>query len=254
MSHFTMPASHYMTSPVITIPSTSSSIEAEATLDRHEITAVGIVDERGALVGVLSRSDLLRAASGEPGETFSVPSVPVTELMSPEPATATEDTPLAVVAKTMLKNRFHRIFITRGDEPVGVVSTRDMARAVFDDRIETPAIEIATKSIIRVSPHDSIALAVQRLDASNRHGLIVVDDGWPVGTFSQVDALQSRARDPRTEVEEVMECRILVVRPETPLHQVARRALAMNVRRVVLLDDHAIAGVVSTFDFLRAVR
>jgi len=71
MSSFKVAASAYMSSPVLAVPSTESAIEVEARFDKHDITALGVVDD-GKLVGVLSRSDLLKAASGESGATWSV--------------------------------------------------------------------------------------------------------------------------------------------------------------------------------------
>jgi CBS domain-containing protein len=179
---------------------------------------------------------------------------PVGDLMTTNPITVSVDEPLSRIARTMLKERIHRVFVERDGEPVGVVSTKDLMRAVLAKRVKTPIIEIATKSIVRVSPDDSLSLAVDRLEASNKHGLLVVDDTWPLGTFSQTDALAARARDPRTPVEDVMNLRFLVVPARLAMYRAAHQALTMNVRRIVLVDDDGLVGVVSTFDFARIVR
>lgn len=252
MSNFTVPASEYMTSPVVTVRHDASAVEAETVLEDRGITAVGVVDDAG-LVGVLSRTDLLNAASGESGETFSVPDVPVSELMTAEPERCAADTPLDEVAKVMLKKRFHRVFVDGNDGVAGVVSTRDIMRAVLDKKVSMPASEIATKKVFSIPATESIALAVERLDKTNRHGLVVVDGGFPVGTFSQLDALLGRARDPRTPVEDAMNLALLVLPHDIALHRAARQALAMNVRRFVLTDADRIIGVVSSFDFCRVV-
>ncbi len=253
MSHFKVPASDYMNAPVITIRRGVSANSAEQLLDEHGITAVGVTDDTGKLIGVLSRTDLLKAASGASGANFEVPGVPVVELMSPTPETVDAEAPLDAVAKAMKKNRFHRIFVQKSDRLAGVISTRDIMRAVFDKRIDRPASEIATTSVVRVRPDDTIALAVERLELSNRHGLIVTDGRWPVGTFGQTEALLSRARDPRTHVEEVMETRMLALPSQISLHRAARQALAMGVRRMVLVGEQSIEGIVSSFDFCRVV-
>lgn len=247
-----VPAKDYMSSPVVTIAPDASALDAEALLESKQITAVAVTDAAG-LVGVLSRTDLMNAVSAESGETFRVPDVPVRELMTAEPARCDAETPLAEVAKTMLKRRIHRLFVDGPDGLAGVVSTRDVMRAVHDQKVRTPAVEIATKKVFRVEATDSIALAVERLDATNRHGLVVTDEGFPVGTFSQLDALLGRARDPRTPVEEVMNLQLLVLPHDIALHRAARQALAMNVRRFVLRDEDRLVGVVSSFDFCRVV-
>ncbi len=254
MANFKMPVSEYMTSDPVVLKATDSTIAAEAALDKHGITAVGVVDDGGKLVGVLSRTDLLRAADAESGETFRIPDEPIANFMSKDPATVSPDSPLDEAARLMLKKRFHRLFVADGDQTVGVLSARDVMRAVHEKRVKIPAIEIATTSVIKVKDDDPIALAVDRLDLANRHGLIVTHDSWPVGTFSQIDALLARAKDPNTAVEEVMEVRILALPPSTPLYRVAQQALAMDVRRVVLVSEQSvngIDGVISSFDYCR---
>ena len=64
--------------------------------------------------------------------------------MTPEPIRVDADAPLDAVAKLMLGERIHRVFVDREGAPVGVCSTRDIMRAVHDKRVTTPAIEIAT--------------------------------------------------------------------------------------------------------------
>ena len=256
MTHFKSPVREYMSAPPVLIGAAASTVDAEALLDRRAITALGVTDTEGRLVGVLSRTDLLRAADAESGATFTVPDAAVERFMTSDPITVSPDSELDAAAKRMLKAHIHRVFVVEDGKPVGVLSTRDVMRAVHEKQVRAPAIEIASTSVAKVRADDPIALAVDRLDRSNRHGLIVTDRaGWPVGTFAQVDALLGRAKDPKTPVEDAMECRILVLPPSTPLYRLAQQALAMNVRRVVLMDrdDLGIRGVVSSFDFCRLV-
>ncbi|MBX3271183.1 MAG: CBS domain-containing protein [Sandaracinaceae bacterium] len=253
MPNFKTPVLEYTTSPILGVSPGASALEAERLITSHEVSALGVLDA-GALVGVISRTDLIDAATGEPGQVFGLPDVPVRSLMTASPITVAADAPLDAVARVFLRERIHRVFVERDGAPFGVCSTRDLMRAVHDARVTQPAIEIATTGIVRVEATDSLSLAVSRLEASNKQGLVVVDEGWPVGTFSQLDALYARARDPRTSVEEVMSSRVLALPPSIPLHRAARQALALNVRRILLVDEGAIRGIVSTFDFARVMR
>jgi CBS domain-containing protein len=252
MSNFAIDASEYMSSPIRMVDEKTPAEEAERLMTEHSVSALG-VSRNGELVGVVSRTDLLQSSSAEVGETFRVSDEPVAGMMTPDPLIVSDDTPLAEVAKIMLKNRIHRVFIEDGGKPTGVVSTKDLMRAVFEKRVRTPIIEIATKSIVKVKPDDSLSLAVDRLEASNKHGLVVANDKWPLGTFSQADALITRAMDPRTPIDEVMNPRILVVPANLPTYRAAHQALTMNVRRIILVDE-GIAGIASTYDFARVVK
>jgi len=254
MTTFHAQVSAFMSTPVHSVPLDATAIEVDRALEQHGISATGVVDASGALVGVLSRTDLLQSASGVSGQTFELAKSTAAELMTPDPITVSDDTSLEATARVFVKKRIHRVFVERDGQTVGVLSTRDLMRAVMEKRVRTPAIEIATRSIVRVEASDSLALAVDRLDVSNKHGLVVVDEGWPVGTFSQNDALLARARDPRTRIDEVMNLRVLSLPPSIPIHRAAAQALALGVRRILLVDEREIAGVLSTFDFARVVR
>ena len=253
MANFKSPVSEYMSSPILAVSPHASALEADRLMEDRQVSALGVMDG-DELVGVISRTDLLDAASGEPGQAFSLPDEAVRHLMTPEPIRVDADAPLDAVAKLMLGERIHRVFVDRDGAPVGVCSTRDIMRAVHDKRVTTPAIEIATTGVVRANVDDSLSLGISRLDVSNKHGLVVVDGDWPVGTFSQIDALEARARDPRTPLEDVMNLLVLALPPSIPLYRAAGQALALNVRRILLVDEMRIKGVVSTFDFARVVR
>ncbi len=252
MSNFATPASEWMTTPIRMVDRKTPAVDAERILEQYSMSALGVSDG-GALVGVVTRTDLLATSSAEPGETLRLSDDPIEELMTAHPITISADTDLSTIARKMLDEHIHRVFVEKDGAPVGVVSTRDLVRAVVEKRVRTPVVEIATKSVVRVSPDDPLALAVDRLEVSNKHGLVVAEGGWPLGTFSQVDALLARAHDPRTPVEEVMNLRILSVPPSMPLYRAAQQALSMDVRRILVVDN-GIVGVVSTFDFARVVR
>jgi len=55
-----MLAREIMTSPVITVEPDMPIRDAMRVLDRHDITAVPVVDEDERLVGIVSEADLLR--------------------------------------------------------------------------------------------------------------------------------------------------------------------------------------------------
>lgn len=253
MANFEMPVTDYMTSPVETVPIGESIIAANELFAGQGVSALGVVDDGGALKGVISRTDVLHAAVYTHGETFRVPDRAVEELMKSPALQVSPSAPLAEAAKLMLKNHVHRVFVTEGDAPVGVLSTRDLMRAVREKRLKTPIAEIASGSIVKVKADDPIALAVDRLDVSNKHGLVVVEGVFPVGIFDQAAALQSRRLPPHTAVEHAMDVRILILPGEIGMGRAAEQALGMNVRRILIEDDRGVTGIVGGLDFARVI-
>jgi len=253
MANFEMPVTEYMTSPVETIRIGESLIDANELFTEQGVSALGVVNDAGELKGVVSRSDLLHAAVFTHGETFRIPDRPVEEIMQSPALQVSPEARLAETAKLMLKNHVHRIFVTRRGKPEGVVSTRDLMRAVREKRIKTPISEIASDSVVKVKTDDPIALAVDRLDVSNKHGLVVVEGGFPVGIFDQACALESRRLPPNTAVEHAMNVRILILPAGMGLGRAAEQALGMNVRRILIENDRGATGIVGGLDFARVM-
>ncbi len=141
-----MLAREIMTSPAITTTPDLTVKEAIRTLDRHEITALPVVDERHRLVGIVSEADLIR------GELVSDPRAhartaddgleespkAVADVMTTGVLAVHESTDAADIARLMLDTGVKSIPVVHGQRVVGIVSRRDLIRvlAVSDDRIE----------------------------------------------------------------------------------------------------------------------
>lgn len=253
MANFEMPVAEYMTSPVETIRIGESLVAANELFSAQGISALGVVDDKGVLKGVVSRTDLLHAAVYTAGETFRVPDRPVEEIMKSPVLSVPPDVHLSKVAKIMLGNHVHRVFVTTNGRAEGVVSTRDLMRAVREKRVKTPISSIASGSVVKVKADDPVALAVDRLDLSNKHGLVVVEGEFPVGIFDQTCALDSRRLPPQTAVEHAMNVRILILPAEMSLSRAAQQALSMNVRRILIENDRGVTGIVGGLDFARVM-
>jgi CBS domain-containing protein len=60
------------------------------------------------------------------------PLVTVREIMTPMIFKVSEDTVVKKVADIMIRNRIHRVFVTREEELVGVIATPDMLKIIRD--------------------------------------------------------------------------------------------------------------------------
>lgn len=253
MAKFEMPVTDYMTTPVETVQIGESLVTANELFAGQGVSALGVIDAQGALKGVISRTDILRAAVYTHGETFRVPDRPVEEIMKSPALQVAPEARVAEAAKLMLKNHVHRVFITRREKPEGVISTRDLMRAVREKRLKTPISDIASGSVVKVKADDPIALAVDRLELSNKHGLVVVEGDFPVGIFDQASALEARRLPPHTAVEHAMDVRILILPGEIGVGRAAEQALGMNVRRILIENDIGVRQIVGGLDFARVM-
>lgn len=107
--------------------STTFSLGAAARLMvAEDISALVVVDAQGYLAGVISRSDIVRAAcAGGPWARH-----PVSAHMTSRVITVTPETKLRRVAELLQENHIHRVVVVVGEgeqlRPVAVVSAGDV--------------------------------------------------------------------------------------------------------------------------------
>ncbi len=140
-----MLAREIMTSPPITATPDMPIKDAIRLLDRHEITALPVVDARERLVGIVSEADLLRdelvrdprAHVRTDGDETEPSPKTVADVMTTGVLAVHESTDAADMARLMLDTGVKSIPVVHGQRVVGMVSRRDLIRvlAVTDERI-----------------------------------------------------------------------------------------------------------------------
>lgn len=108
-----------MSTPVISIGPESSVYELAGLLSKHQISGVVVVNEQGEILGMATEADVL----SRPGDR-------VCDIMTPNVASATEETPAEEIAALLARYNVKRVPVLRGRRPVGVVSRADIIRAI----------------------------------------------------------------------------------------------------------------------------
>lgn len=134
-----MRAKDVMTSPVLTVGQNASVEGAAELMTAGSVTALPVVDTSGALVGMVSESDLLwhrvpsdpttvqgRYPDTDPADRPGM----VCEVMSPFPIVTGPETDLAEVAGEMLQSDVRSMPVLEDGAIVGIISRRDILRAV----------------------------------------------------------------------------------------------------------------------------
>lgn len=144
-----MKVSEVMTTDVVSINYEANLLELARLLDQKRVSGVAVVDGNGALVGVISRTDLGSGlvtppvASEFDKERSSSTSIDgqamegflngkVRDLMSEHVITASPEQELEELVKEMIAEKVHRVFVTSAEEVVGVVSAADMLPAFYE--------------------------------------------------------------------------------------------------------------------------
>jgi CBS domain-containing protein len=137
-----------MTRKVISVASDASAMQAGALMLKHQISGLPVVDSSGILLGIISEGDFLRRAELgtqrrrprwlafliSPGRLASeyvhACGRKVKEIMTPNPYTVTESTPVTEVVQLMERHRIKRVPVVCGRRLVGIVSRADLLRAL----------------------------------------------------------------------------------------------------------------------------
>ena len=123
---------------LVTVAPEATVAEAETLLAVNHLTALPVVDGDGRLLGVLSASDLV-AADVECDEASQLATLhagtQVHAVMTPRPFTVGPEAGVREAARLMLYTGVHRLYVTRDDRPLGVISTSDVVRGVALGRI-----------------------------------------------------------------------------------------------------------------------
>jgi CBS domain-containing membrane protein len=250
------PVHYYMSSPVRVVSPEDDLERVHALLSAHGISSLAVVDGT-ELVGVISQSDLLRvslprlAARRRVGARW-LPRRTVAEVMTAEVLTVRPHDTVSAAAQRMVTHDIHRLFVVEGKVLVGVLSTMDVTAAVRDIRIDQPVSMHMTAIVFSIDHAEPVSAGVVLLDRAHVSGVVVLDQGWPVGIFSQREALASRHMPRDTPVEHAMSQAFLTVPGSVPLHRVAGQAAALGVRRVIVIEAGQVAGILTGMDFARA--
>jgi CBS domain-containing protein len=187
-----MRADQIMTPQVITVGPDTSIVEAATTMLKHHISGLPVVNAAGNLIGIISEGDFIRRAEigtqRKPGRWLKLLVGPdksaadfvhehgrkVGEIMTPDPHTISEQTPLEEIVHIMGASNINRLPVLRGDQIVGIVTRSNLLQAVVDLARDIPE-PTADDDQIRTSIIAAIGNASWspcRLSVIVRHGVV----------------------------------------------------------------------------------
>jgi acetoin utilization protein AcuB len=127
-----------MSRPVITIHPDLPIQEALNEMRREGIRRFPVVDKRGRLVGIVSERDLLHASPSDATSlsifelNYLISRITVSEVMTEEVMTVTEDTPVEVAARMMADNKIGGLPVTKNGDVVGMITETDLFKLFLE--------------------------------------------------------------------------------------------------------------------------
>jgi CBS domain-containing protein len=142
-----------MNPDIMTVADEMTTDELARYLSEHEISGAPVVDSQGHLVGVVSMTDIGRhlaepsVASSRSWEFYrdtadnlplenlgqrhgDEPPVTVRDVMTPVIHQVPAAASVADAARLMIEHHIHRLVVTQGREPVGIITSMDLLRVI----------------------------------------------------------------------------------------------------------------------------
>ncbi len=240
-----------MSSPVVVMSGATNCLDAYQTCMREGIRHLVLVDEGGAVAGVVSETDFrlhlnLTVLAGR-RQVVSVAKRSVTSL----PAHSS----LMQALNLMQAQRASCVVIVEEEKPVGIVTERDVVRfyAREPERVSVTLAEVMTAPVQTIPSDATINEAAEQMLAKRLRHLAVVDGaGKMVGLVSEHDLTQTMASgllDEKFEVDEIFLRTFIDTIPDLVwLKNVEGVYLACN-RRFELLVGAKEAEIVGKTDY-----
>ena len=120
----------------------------------------------------------------------------------------------------------------------------DILKSVMSTKVET------------VKPKQPVRLALNKMVRRNIGSIIVVDGGRPVGIVTERDISRKLAKGLKnlnTQVMRIMARNLIVASPDTTIQAAFGLMLEHGIRRIPVVDDGKLVGVVTERDLLHWV-
>jgi CBS domain-containing protein len=112
------------------------------------------------------------------------------------------------------------------------------------------AKDIMTRDVITVNPTMTVKSLAMMLIKNQISGAPVADKvGKIVGVVSESDIVAKRGKD----VKSIMSKKIISVGEQTPVEEIARMMTTHHIKRLPVMNDGKVVGIVSRADIVSAI-
>ena len=119
--------------------------------------------------------------------------MPVMEIMTREPITASPDMPVNEAAALMRERGVGSLIVVQGKKAAGIVTERDIVTKVAADNKMPASLkvrDVMTSPVISVHPHTLVEEAARTMNERRIRRLPVVDEGKLVGIVTEDDIIR----------------------------------------------------------------
>lgn len=199
-----MQAIDIMTPSVVSVGSDAEVRDIAQLLLKHRISAVPVVDGEHRVVGIVSEGDLMRrvkdnhkqgqswwlslfSAGKNPADYVKLHGRKAHEVMTPNPMTVEENTPIHTIARMLEKHHIKRVPVLRDGKLVGIVSRANLLQGIAN-AVVAPTQSPTDDRQIR----EAILKEVENNTGVHTQSISVIVDGGVVEIWGLVESPEQK--------------------------------------------------------------
>lgn len=199
-----MQAIDIMTPNVVSVGPDTEVRDIAQLLLKHRISAVPVVDEDRQLIGIVSEGDLMRrvkddgdhrdawwltlfAGGKDAGDYVKSHGRKAHEVMTANPLSVAEDTPLHTIARMLEKHHIKRVPVLREGKLVGIVSRANLLQGIANAAVaptQSPSDDRQIREAILKEVENNTGVQVE--------GISVIVDGGAVEVWGLVESHEQK--------------------------------------------------------------
>lgn len=118
--------------------------------------------------------------------------------------------------------------------------------------------DIMIKKVITIDRSKNVQEAAGIMAEHEIGSLVVVTDGKPIGIVTERDLVRKVCTkdvvSSKVSVEDIMSSPVITAEPDTPIETAVQRMFNNKIRRLIILDNEKLVGIVTVSDLAKYVR
>ena len=114
--------------------------------------------------------------------------------------------------------------------------------------------DLMTKNVVTIDSNKTVAEAAVLMSENDIGDLVIMENNTPVGIVTERDFVRRVLAEKKplsTKVSEVMTTPLKVIDPEAPIKEAARRMVNRKIRRLPVIKDNKLVGILTAADFAK---
>ena len=181
-----------MRSPVIAVSEETEIPEAANLMVINNLRRLVVVDGEHKVIGIVTQTDIIKNLSIDSFISFKK----VEQIMNRNIVSVDEKDMLSNAVSLMAKNRISCILVMKGKKPIGMITERDITKAIAEDTISNGVLEIMKSPMFTTHKDINLFDATRLMDENKARSLTVVDhQGIAIGIVTKSDIIKNLRAD-----------------------------------------------------------